>query len=117
MTIELFAFIETDIFHEDLLEIADDELFFEIQNALLRNPFLGDVIQGTHGARKGRLRNPKSNKGKSSGFRFIYLYLEKSARIYLLMLFSKKEKSDLSPEQKKQLGEIVLAIKRIHKEV
>jgi hypothetical protein len=116
MKITLFAFTETDIFTEDLLDLTTDETLYTIQNALLKNPLLGDVIKGTSGARKGRVGNPQQKSGKSSGFRFIYVYLEKAERIYLLYIYSKKERADLTPKQEKMFGEIVRAIKERHKE-
>lgn len=116
MNLTFFAFTETDIFTEDLLSVSDDETLYAIQNALLGNPALGDVIKGTNGARKGRVGNPKRKSGKRGGFRFIYLYPAKAERIYPLYIYSKKEKSDLSPAQAKELGETVRAIKKIHGE-
>lgn len=116
MKLTFFAFTETDIFTEDLLSISDDETLYTIQNALLENPTLGDVIKGASGARKGRVGNPKQKTGKRGGFRFIYLYLERTERIYLLYIYSKKEKSDLSSAQAKELGETVKAIKKKHGE-
>lgn len=108
----LFAFTETLIFTEDLLDQADDETLFAIQNELLANPRLGDVVKGTSGARKGRAGNSQRKSGKRGGFRFIYIYLERVDRIYLLYIFSKKEKSDLTPKQAKAFGELVRAIKK-----
>ena len=113
---ELFAFTETIIFTEDLLSMTSDETLYAIQNALLANPLLGDVIKGTSGARKGRVGNPKQKSGKSGGFRFIYVYLENSTRIYLLTIYSKRERSDLTPQQTKRLGEIVRQIKEAYNE-
>lgn len=113
---KLFAFTETLIFTEDLLEITDDETLYAIQNALLANPLLGDVIKGTSGARKGRIGNPKAKSGKSGGFRFIYIYLPKNDRFYLLAIYSKKEQSDLTPDQAKMLGEVVKEIKNLYGE-
>ncbi len=109
---EYFAFTETVIFTEDLLKIADDETLFTIQNALLENPLLGDVIRGANGARKGRVRNPAIKGGKSGGFRFIYVFLDRVDRIYLLYIYSKKERANLTPKQAKQLGEVVREIKK-----
>ena len=77
MKFTLFAFTETVIFTKDLLKATADETLYEIQNALIANPYLGDVIKGSNGARKGRVANKKAKTGKSGGFRFIYLYLEK----------------------------------------
>lgn len=113
---KLFAFTETVIFTEDLLDITNDETLYAIQNALSVNPLLGDVIKGTGGARKGRIGNPKAKSGKSGGFRFIYIYLPKNDRFYLLAIYSKKEQSDLTPEQAKLLGEVVKSIKKLYDE-
>lgn len=112
MKITLFAFTETDIFTEDLLDLTTDETLYAIQNALLKNPLLGDVIKGTSGAREGRVGNPKQKSGKSGGFRFIYLYLEKAERIYLIFVYCKKEKSDISHETKKAIAEMVKELKK-----
>ncbi len=112
----LLAFTETLIFTEDLSKIASDSTLFAIQNALLENPHLGDVIKGTSGARKGRIGDPGNKKGKSGGFRFIYVYLEHSERFYLLAIYSKKDKSDLTPKQAAQLGELVRLLKRAYGE-
>ena len=113
---KLFAFTETVIFTEDLLEITDDETLYAIQNALIKNPLLGNVIKGTSGARKGRIGNPKNKAGKSGGFRFIYIYLPKNDRFYLLAIYSKKDQSDLSAQQAKMLGEVVRTIKKLYGE-
>lgn len=113
---KLFAFTETPIFTEDLQAIAGDGTLFAIQNALLENPLLGDVIKGTSGARKGRIGAPGRKSGKSGGYRFIYLYLEQSERFYLLAIYSKKEKADLTLKQAAQLGEMVRAIKKAYGE-
>jgi len=116
MSDELFAFTETIVFTEELQEIADIETLFAIQNELIKNPRLGAVMPGTSGARKGRIANLARGKGKRGGFRFIYVYLEKSDRIYLLDIYSKHEKTDLTPKQAKQLGEIVREIKKAYGE-
>ena len=112
MKFTLFAFTETDIFTKDLLDITDDETLYAIQNSLLKNPTLGDVIKGTSGARKGRVGNPKQKSGKSGGFRFIYVYLEKAERIFLIYIYSKKERSDISNETKKAIAEMVKQLKK-----
>ncbi len=82
----------------------------------MKNPIAGDVIKGTSGARKGRASNPKQKGGKSGGFRYIYVYLERSERIYLLYIYSKKDVKDLTPEQEKAFGKIVGEIKKAFSE-
>jgi hypothetical protein len=65
------------------------------------------------GVRKVRMRLP--GRGKSGGARVIYLYLENHAVIYLLTLYTKKEQTDLSPEQKKAISSVVEEIKRAYR--
>ncbi len=89
---------------------------FKTRCSSIQNPTLGAVIKGTGGARKGRIGNPKARSGKSGGFRFIYIYLSKNDRFYLLAIYSKKDQCDLSPKQAKMLGEVVRAIKKSYGE-
>ena len=49
-----------------------DEDLLTLEEVLLRNPQRGDVIEGTGGARKLRIRL-NNNRGKSGGGRVIYL--------------------------------------------
>ena len=99
-------FIEATYFTRRV-EAAGRELLQAIQTDLLQNPERGDVIQGTGGARKGRIALPKSGRGKRGGYRYIYLYLRRRGRIHLIMLYAKSESSDLSFEQKKQIREMI----------
>lgn len=86
------------------------------QFKLLENPLLGGVIKGTGGARKGRIGDPRRKSGKSGGFRFIYVYLAGCDRFYLLAIYSKKDKVDLTPKQAVALGELVRMIKKAYGE-
>lgn len=117
----LFGFIETPSFTRQLFKLADDNLLYDIQMALIENPYLGDVISGTHGARKARVPNPnKKNTGKRGGLRMIYAYFEKAEKIYLLLLYPKTgqgRQDELTPAQKNELGQVILAAKKIYKEV
>ena len=49
----------------------NDENLRELEQELMKNPQLGDVIEGTGGARKLRIK--LGNHGKSGGARVIYL--------------------------------------------
>lgn len=85
---------------------GDDEGFRAFQNALLLNPRLGDVIQGTGGARKVRWNDPTRGKGKRSGIRVIYAYVEAPAYILLLFAYDKNI-PDLTPDQKRRIHILV----------
>lgn len=80
-----------------------------LEEALLEDPRLGDVIEGTGGARKMRIR--LQGRGKSGGGRVIYLDVFEKESIYLLFAYPKSVQSDLTPEQTRQIRRAVEAIK------
>lgn len=107
-----YSFVETSIFTKRLEELASFDTLAAIQADLVTDPERWPVIPGTHGARKGRIADPKAKRGKSGSFRYLYLYLEHRGRVYLLFLFAKSEQENLSPGQTKIVAELVNAIKR-----
>ena len=67
-----------------------DDNFRLFQDALLKNPRAGAVIQGTSGARKVRWSDPARGQGKRGGIRVIYYYHEERRQILLLLAYTKK---------------------------
>ncbi|MFN0200209.1 MAG: type II toxin-antitoxin system RelE family toxin [Bacteroidia bacterium] len=69
---------------------------------LAENPFLGDVIPNTNGARKVRMAISAKNKGKSGGARVITYVLEYTeagdCEIWLLSIYDKSELENVSQE-------------------
>ena len=98
-----FEFIESKIFSKQARNVSA-EIVTNIQSDLVQNPERGDIVKGTHGVRKARVADPDSLRGKSGGYRYLYLYLEHAGRIHLLYLFSKGEQADLSPDQRLIIG-------------
>lgn len=82
----------------------------QLEEVLLSNPQLGDVIQGTGGARKLRIR--LANVGKSGGGRVIYLDVFEKEKLYLLFAYPKGVQENLTPEQKQAIKNIIEAIKK-----
>lgn len=82
-----------------------DEDLRTLENILLKNPKMGDAIPGTGGIRK--IRIPLDNIGKRSGARVIYVDVEVKECVYLLNVYAKNEKTDLSGKEKKLLGKLV----------
>jgi hypothetical protein len=101
-----FEFIETPIFTKRLTELALPEVLTAIQANLIEDPERWPVVQSTGGARKGRIADPRSGRGKSGGYRYLYLYLSHAGVIYLMYIFGKNEQSDLTPTQKKMIAEL-----------
>jgi hypothetical protein len=69
---------------------------------LSRAPTAGDEIPGTGGCRK--LRVAGRGKGKSGGYRTITFYSGESMPVFLLTVFSKGERSDLSQAERNDLA-------------
>ena len=69
------------------------------------HPSTGDLIQGTGGIRK--IRWARGNKGKSGGVRVIYYYHSEIMPLYLLAIFGKNEKANVSAEEKHLLSSMV----------
>lgn len=109
---KLYQFVETTAFTKRLHALASIEMLTAIQDDLRRDPVRWPVMQGTGGARKGRIADPRVAQGKSGSFRYIYLYLEHVGRIYLLVLFAKHEQANLSPVQKKEVAKLCETIRR-----
>jgi mRNA-degrading endonuclease RelE of RelBE toxin-antitoxin system len=63
---------------------------------LKQGDFPGNLVPGTAGARKVRLPNRDSSKGKSGGFRLLYYLITDDQEIYLLALYSKSEDENYS---------------------
>jgi hypothetical protein len=88
-----------------LLQSERDELV----EYVAANPKAGDLIQGTGGVRK--LRWARSGRGKSGGVRVIYYFHSEVLPLYLLTVFGKGEKADLSQAERNELAKLVQILK------
>jgi len=73
-----------------------------IINYLAAHPAAGNIMQGTGGIRK--LRWSAQGKGKSGGVRIIYYYHNESTPIFLLTLFGKGDKANLTKAECNELS-------------
>jgi len=72
---------------------------------LAAHPRAGDLIAGTGGIRK--LRWGRGNKGKSGGVRVIFYYHDERMPLYLLTVFGKSERTNLSKAERNELAKLV----------
>jgi hypothetical protein len=86
------------------------EDFKAFKDELCKNPSIGDLIPGTGGIRKTRLKS--TTTGKSGGFRVCYFDNEKDSEIFLILIYPKNEQDNLTSEQKKFLKELTNEIKK-----
>lgn len=89
------TFIQTKEFSKnwDLLGFTDEDLR-TLENELLNNPKAGKIIRGTGNLRKYRFALP--NQGKSGSVRVCYVDFVIQETIYLITVYSKKDKDNLS---------------------
>jgi hypothetical protein len=86
-----------------------DEEYRRFQNELIEDPERGDLIQGTGGFRKARMR--LAGRGKSAGARVIYLYLAEQEVIFFATLYKKSKRETLTHDEKQSLKETTHRIK------
>jgi hypothetical protein len=92
--------------------MSEDDIF-ALVGYLAENPTAGDIIAGTGGCRK--LRWAGRGKGKSGGFRTITFYSGAMMPVYLLTVFGKGEKVNLSDAECNALRALTRIIAAEHK--
>lgn len=80
--------------------VTEDELL-DIITYLALNPSAGTAIPGTGGARKLRFR--ARGKGKSGGYRVITFFSGRHIPVFLVDIFAKGDKLDLSKQDQNRL--------------
>lgn len=95
------VFVELSTFSRFRADYLDDEGFRGLQDAMMKNPEAGDVIEGTGGLRKLRHGDPRRGKGKRGGLRVIYYWWDGGSQFWLFTLYDKDEMADLSAEEKR----------------
>jgi hypothetical protein len=93
--------VETPPYLADAERIFSAEERAAIVDIVSYDPRCGVVISGTGGVRK--LRVAASGRGKRGGARVIYLFGGDSLPVFLLAVFAKNEKSDLSRAERNDL--------------
>jgi hypothetical protein len=88
----------------NILKLIDQESYELLKDQLAKNPHKGDVMQGTGGMRK--MRVAMEGRGKSGGLRLIYYYVTAQGRIYLIDVFAKNEKANLTQAERNELKEL-----------
>lgn len=98
--------VETPAFLSDArsLGLSDAERL-AVVTWIAGNPAAGDAIEGTGGARKVRFAG--KSKGKSGGYRVITFFSGVDIPVFLLNIFAKNEKADLTPKERRVLRNVL----------
>lgn len=78
----------------------------DLTNYLAAEPDSGDVIEGTGGCRKLRFSIRGNNKGKSGGVRTVTLFTGSKLPVFLLTVFGKGQKVNLSKAERNALKKL-----------
>ena len=100
------AVIETDSYLRAAKDagMEADEMVAAV-DFVAANPEAGDIMQGTGGVRKARLAG--RGKGKSGGYRIVWYFGGGDIPVFLLTVFGKGEKANLTQGERNALRAMV----------
>ncbi len=98
-------FIETPVFTRLVEDLLPHDRYVDLQHTLLLRPEMGPVIPGSGGLRKARWG--VEQQGKRGGLRVIYYWDKPDEIIYMLFIYRKSEREDLTPEQVRALRRLI----------
>ena len=81
----------------------------ELQQFLIKNPYAGDTMVGTGGLKK--IRYAFEGRGKSGSARVCYVDFASFEKNYLIQVFSKDEKPNLTDSEKNAVKKVIAVLK------
>jgi hypothetical protein len=109
-TKDMHSVIETEAYLRAAKDagMSTDEMTAAV-DLVADNPEAGDVMQGTGGVRKVRLAG--RGKGKSGGYRIVYYFGGGNIPLFLLTVFGKGEKANLTQGERNALRALTATLK------
>ena len=101
----LYTVAETPQYIRQVEKLLSSDERSDLILYLAAHPRAGDLIEGTGGVRK--LRWARGSRGKSGGVRLIYYVHSDAMPLYLLTLFAKNERANLSKAERNDLADLV----------
>jgi hypothetical protein len=105
----VIEFIETPTFTRMVLSLLSDDEYLGLQQALIKDPQQGALLRAGGGIRK--MRFALRARSKRDGVRLIYYWLKEDGQIYMLAIYAKSVRDDLTDEQVSILREFVKELK------
>ncbi|MDR1909299.1 MAG: type II toxin-antitoxin system RelE/ParE family toxin [Spirochaetaceae bacterium] len=105
--------IETPSFIRDAKKLLDRDEREALVHFLAYSPALGNLIKDTGGVRK--IRWAREGEGKSGGYRVIYFFHSMETPLFLLNIFAKNEKENISPQERKELKKLTAVLVESYK--
>lgn len=110
----LITVVETDAFTEEAEDVLTLQEHEKLVTHLAIFPEAGVVIPGTGGIRK--IRWAARGHGKRGGARVIYFYHSREMPVYVLAVYAKGDKDDLTEDEKKEMRELTAKIVKSYKD-
>ena len=97
--------VEFPNFTKAITALMSDDEYRQLQAALVENPALGKLLQGTGGLRKLRWSLP--GRGKRGGVRIIYYWWVRRKQLLMLLAYPKNVQAELTDTQRRLLAKLV----------
>lgn len=100
--------VETPSYLADAERLLSPQERKAVVDRLAADPACGVVIPGSGGVRK--VRFGFGGRGKSGGARIVYLFSGESLPVFMLAIFAKNEKANLSAAERNGLERLVTSL-------
>ncbi len=111
---DLHTVIETAEFLREAKSLISADSRVALVNYVATNPSAGDLMEGTGGARKFRWGG--QGKGKRGGCRVISFFAGHDVPVFLLTIYGKGDKANLSKAERNELRDILSETARLYRE-
>jgi len=106
---ELVTVVETNAYANRANRLLPDDLRLEIAAHLAADPEYGELMEGTGGCRKARFALP--GRGKRGSVRIVHVRPGRTLPVFLIALFAKNEKSNLTKRERNTVRGLVKTLK------
>jgi hypothetical protein len=101
--------LETPQFVKNADRLLTGQQHFDLVTRIAADPLAAPEIPETGGVRK--LRFGLGGKGKRGGARVIYYVFDEDHPIYLITMYGKGERANLTPAETRQMKQLTTALK------
>lgn len=108
----LLTIVETRAYLTRAEKLLDEDEREAIKSMIASDPECGAVMRGTGGVRKARFA--VGNRGQSGGVRVIYYVHNELMPAFLLTVFAKNEKSNLSQAERNELAKLARVLRETY---
>ncbi len=102
--------VELPLFLRQAAGVWDEAERAEFVDYIARNTEAGDLIPDTGGVRKVRWR--RHGTGKRGGTRVIYFYHDPHLPLFLILVYAKAQREDMTADEKKQVRGLATTLKQ-----